>query len=113
MRTTNLALAFLVEFVAFAAFAVWGSSLGDGAARILAAIAAPAVVVVLWAIYAAPRSARRLGPRPRLAFEVGVFGLAVAAYAAAGLPVVAVAFGAVAIANVVLLHALGQWEADE
>ncbi len=111
LRAANLALKFLLELAAIASFAVWGASTGSGAASILLAIAAPAVAIVLWGRFAAPRSVHRLALRPRLVFEAGVFGLAVVALLAAGSPGLAIVFGAIAVVNAAALAALGQLEA--
>jgi hypothetical protein len=110
MRSANLAVKFLLELAAFAAFAYWGAQTGTGAAAVVLAIAAPAAAVVVWGVFAAPRSSRRLPLTARAPLELGVFALAGAALAAAGSVVLAVAFGAVAVLNAVLLTVFHQWE---
>lgn len=85
----SLALAFLLELAAFAAFAYWGASVGSGAVSVVLAIAAPALAIALWAVFGAPRSSRRLPTGPRVVFELSVFGLAAVALLAAGAPVLA------------------------
>ena len=111
MKAANLALKFLLELAMLAAFGVWGATVGDGAASVLAAIAAPAAAIVLWAIFAAPRSKRRLPTAARIPFELVLFGLAAAALAAAGHWTAAVVFAALVLVNVVLLTLFDQWEA--
>jgi hypothetical protein len=111
VRVLSLGLKFIVELAAFAAFAYWGASVGDGAVPVALAIAAPAVAIVLWGAFAAPRATRRLGSAARIPFELGVFGLAVVALFAAGAPVAAFALAVAAASSAVLLTALGQWEA--
>ena len=111
LRIANLALKFVLELGAFAAFAYWGARTGSGAVSVVLAIAAPAVAIVLWGVFAAPKSQRRLALGPRVVFELGVFGLAVVALIAAGSPAAAVVFGALAAINAALLAALGQLEA--
>jgi hypothetical protein len=110
LRAANLVLKFLVEIAAFAAFAYWGASTGDGALSVVLAIAAPAAAIGLWAVFAAPKSARRLPASARVPFEIGVFALAVAALAAAGAPEAAAVFGAIALVNAALLTLFRQWE---
>ena len=83
VRATNLLLKFLLELAAFAAFAYWGGTVGSGAVSVVLAIAAPAVAIVLWAVFAAPRSDHRLSTAARIPFELGIFGLAVVALLAA------------------------------
>jgi hypothetical protein len=70
IKPANLALKFLLELAAFAAFAVWGADVGSGAIAVILAVAAPLVAVLLWGRFAAPRSAHRLsmtGRRPAAA----------------------------------------------
>ncbi|MGH3394781.1 MAG: DUF2568 domain-containing protein [Streptosporangiaceae bacterium] len=110
MKSANLAVKFLLELAAFAAFAYWGARTGTGAAAVVLAIAAPAAAVVVWGVFAAPRSSRRLPLTARVPLELGVFALAGAALAAAGSVVLAVAFGVVAVLNAVLLTVFHQWE---
>ena len=111
MRAASLALKFLLELAMLVAFVVWGSSVGTGVEAVIAAIAAPAAATVLWAIFAAPRSSRRLPTAARVPFELSVFGLAAAALAAAGHWIAALVFGVLVLVNAVLLTAFGQWEA--
>ena len=74
----------------------------------LLAIVAPAVAIVLWGIFAALKSQRRLSRSPRVPVELAVFALAVAALLAADSPVAAIIFAIVVIVNAVLLATLGQ-----
>jgi hypothetical protein len=110
MRSANLAVKFLLELAAFAAFAYWGARTGTGVAAVVLAIAAPAAAVMVWGLFAAPRSSRRLPLTARAPLELGVFALAGAALAAAGSAVLAVAFGAVAVLNALLLTVFHQWD---
>src|SRR3954447_7264105 len=108
LRTANLALKFLLELGAVAAFAYWGATAAAGTFSVVLAIMAPGVAVVLWSVFAAPKSGRRLRRALRVPFELGVFGLAVVALFAAGQPVPAIAFGMLAAINAVLLAAFDQ-----
>jgi hypothetical protein len=112
MRVANLALKFLVELCAFAAFAYWGATIGGSVAvNILVGVAAIGVAAGLWAIFAAPKSARRLPRNPRIAFELTVFALAVGALIAAGATTLAIMLAVAIVVNVALLQAFDQWEA--
>jgi hypothetical protein len=111
MRPLNLALKFVLELAALAAFGYWGASVADGATAVLVAIGLPVAVAVLWGTFAAPRARRRLPLRMRAPFELGVFALAALALWAAGSPTLALAFAAVAAVNALLLTGFGQWEA--
>jgi len=107
----NLAVKFLLELGALAAFGLWGASIADGPAAVLLAVGLPVIVAALWRTLAAPRARHRLPLRMRAPFELGVFALASLALWQAGFGIAAAAFAAVALVNAVLLTALGQWEA--
>ncbi|HEX3618148.1 MAG TPA: YrdB family protein [Solirubrobacteraceae bacterium] len=109
LKAGNLALKFLLELAAFAAFAYWGASAGSGVGAILLAIATPAVAVLVWGRFAAPKATRRLRLGARVPLELGVFGLAVLALLAVGSAVAAILLGALTIVNSVLLTVLDQW----
>jgi hypothetical protein len=111
MRTLSLALKFLLELAAFAGLAYWGARTGSGAVSVLLAIAAPALAIALWAVFAAPRSERRLPKAPRIAFELCVFTVAVIALLAARAPIAAVVLAVLVAASTALLTAFDQWEA--
>jgi hypothetical protein len=111
MRAANLLLKFLLELAAFAAFAYWGSGLDGTAVSVAAAIAAPLAAVLLWGVFAAPRSTRRLETALRIPFELGVFALAAVALAAADQPVLAVAFASLVVVNSLVLTLYRQWDA--
>jgi hypothetical protein len=109
LRYANLVVAFALELGAFAAFAYWGAESFDGVLAILAAVLAPSSAIVLWAVFGAPKSSRRLPPAQRLPFEFVIFGLAVVALVAVDRPLLGLTFGAVAIVSVLLGVRLGQW----
>jgi hypothetical protein len=111
LRGLSLALKFLVELAAFAAFAYWGASVGSGATSVALAIAAPVVAIALWGVFAAPRSKRRLATAARIPFELSVFGLAVVALLVAGATVAAVVLAVLVATSTVLLSRFEQWDA--
>jgi hypothetical protein len=109
LKAVNLGVKFLLELAAFAALAWWGGTVGHGVVSVVIAIAAPALAVVLWGRWAAPRARQRLPLGRRVPFELGVF--AVAALAIGTVSVVAgVALAAAVAVNAALLTAFGQWE---
>ena len=110
LGSANLALKFLLEVAALAAFAYWGANTGEMPWSLLPAIVAPLAVAVLWGRFAAPKSERRLPLQPRIRFELTVFTAAVLALLAAGVPALAVLMSALVILNAVLLTVLGQWQ---
>lgn len=110
MRSASLALKFLLELAALAAFAVWGADTGGGVMAVVLAIAAPLVVALLWGRFAAPRASQRLPTSARIPFEMGVFVLAAVALVACGHTVAAIVFVVLVALNTALLSAFGQWE---
>ena len=65
-----------------AAYAGW--VLADGALRWALAVAFLVAIITVWAIFAAPRAARRLSTGPRLVFIAGLGIVVVALLAVAG-----------------------------
>lgn len=111
LRALSLGLKFLLELAAFAAFAYCGAKVGSGVVSVVLAIAAPALAIVLWGLFAAPRSERRLATSARIAFELSVFGLAFVALLVVGARVAAVTLAVLVAISTVLLTRLDQWEA--
>jgi hypothetical protein len=93
------AVRFLLELGALVAVGYWAVRLAPGAVGLALGLAVPLVVATLWAVFAAPKSPRRLDGRRRLAFEAAVFGGAALALVAAGRPILGVCFGVVALVN--------------
>jgi phosphotransferase system glucose/maltose/N-acetylglucosamine-specific IIC component len=110
LKDANLAVKFVLELLALAAFAYWGATLDGVVVAVIVGIAAPASVAVLWGLFAAPRASRRLPTRARVPFELSVFTLATAALVAVGWTPIAIAFAAVVGLNAVLLGRLDQWD---
>ena len=75
------------------------------------AIAAPALTIVLGALFAAPSSGRRLATSPRVAFELSVFGLASVGLLLVGARVAAVVLAVLVAPSTALLARFDQWEA--
>lgn len=111
MRAANLALKFLLELAAIALLAAWGARTGHGWVSVILAVAAPAVMIVVWGRYAAPRASRRLPARLRIPLELTVFAAAGVLAYLADLRALAVAFGVVVVVNAIALSAFDQWEA--
>lgn len=110
LRALNLALKFVLELAAMAAFAIWGASADGAVLAVLLAVITPALAIALWGIFAAPRSPRRLPTRARIPFELTVFALAALALLASGHETVAIIFAATAAINAALLGRLEQWD---
>ena len=54
MKALNLALKFLLELAALAAFGLWGASITSGVVAVMLAIGLPVIVAILWGVFAAP-----------------------------------------------------------
>lgn len=104
MKALNLALRFLLELCLLAALAYWGFQTGVGLpARLGLGLGAPLLAAVVWGVFVAPASRRRVPLPWRLFLEAVLFGAAVAGLAAAGQPALAVVFGLVVVVNSALL----------
>jgi Kef-type K+ transport system membrane component KefB len=111
VRAANLVLKFGLELAAIAALAFWGTRAADGVLAVVLAVGAPAVFIVLWGRFAAPRSSHRLSTRSRIPFELGLFALAALALVLADSPGLAAIFAALVAGNAALLTVFDQWEA--
>jgi hypothetical protein len=105
-RGLNLAVAFLVELAALAAFCWWGFTLSAPTwARIIAGIGAPVVAAVLWGLFAAAARPRfRLPYGWKMLFKAVFFGLATAALVAGGAVVLGIVFALIVVVNTVLIR---------
>jgi len=96
MSAVNLTVRFACELAALAALVWWGWPV----VGIVAAVA----VGVVWGAFIGPKARRRLPDPLRLAVELVIFGLAVAALVAVGHPIVAAVFGAAALVTAALVR---------
>ena len=102
-----LIVRFLTE-VALIAVLVWagvGASL-PLAGRIVIAVAAPVLAMVIWGRWLAPRARQRLTDPLRLAVELALFAVAAAALALTGPVVAAVVFAVIAMGVAIALRAV-------
>jgi hypothetical protein len=105
LKNANLALSFLLEIAALVALGYWGFHAGNTLmVQVALGIGAPAVMVVVWGIFLAPTSKRRLPNPARLVLMVVIFGAAAAALVLAGLPVLAVVLDILVVLNLVLSY---------
>lgn len=103
----NHALRFALEVVALAALSYWGFHAGRGiVADTVLGVGASVLAAVVWGVFAAPKSDRRLRGGPLLGVQTAVFAAAAAAIAATGHAVLAATFAATVVLNAVLLHIL-------
>lgn len=105
MKAVNLALAFILELAALAAFAYWGFNTTDSTlVHIILGFGIPVLSAVLWGVFAAPKATRRLQGVALWAFKIVFFALAAAALTAAGQPTPGIVLGVVAAVNLALLY---------
>jgi hypothetical protein len=111
LKNGNLALAFTVEMAMLAGFALAGWTATPILwLRIVLTIALPALAILLWAIWAAPKAKkRRLSPGPLLVFKLAIFGFATLAWWLAGQGFIAAIFGALAAINLLGIVAFRQY----
>jgi hypothetical protein len=109
LKGINLTLSFLLELVALAIFGVWGFTIGDSTlVKILLGVGAPVLMIVVWGMFMAPRSARRLQDPWHLIFEIVIYGLAGLALLSLARTDLALVWGVVVILNILLSFLLKQ-----
>ena len=104
MAIANLTLRFLVELAGIAAFGYWAL---QATSNPLVAIAAMAVVAVVWGIVVAPKARNRLSQSRRDVIGTAILLLASVALAVAGQPLAAIVLAVVVMLNAIALRALG------
>jgi hypothetical protein len=109
LKVANLTLAFLLELGVLAALAYWGWVVGPNTpAKAALAVGAPVVAIIIWAIWGAPRSPRRLKGLWNWLLRV-IFNICGAlALVAAGQRLAGVIFILVALLNMILAYIWGQ-----
>ncbi|GAA3821647.1 YrdB family protein [Streptomyces coacervatus] len=95
-KAANLGVLFLIELGALAAVGYWGFT-RDVATPLawLLGLGAPAVLIVLWALFGSQKASHKTRGAVRVGFELLWFGAGVAALLAAGAAGWAIAFAAV------------------
>ncbi|HEY2697001.1 MAG TPA: YrdB family protein [Pseudonocardiaceae bacterium] len=100
LHALNEGLAFLFEIAALVAISWWGCHIGDNTAdHILLGLGAPLLAIVLWGLFAAPRSAVRTPMAGVLSVKIVVFGAAAVGLWFTGLHVLAVVFAVLVAIN--------------
>ena len=98
----NLALAFLLELAALAAFMFWGfGATSNTLLNILLGIGVPLLVAVFWGMFMAPTAKRRVSGVVYYVLQGVVFGLAALALWAANQPVLAIVLAVVFVLNTI------------
>jgi hypothetical protein len=104
-KSLNLALSFLLELAMLVAFGYWGFNTGDSTLlHWILGLGIPIVAIIIWSIFNAPMSKRRLPRIPRTILEVVMFSLGALALAAAGQTTWAIIFAVLIVINQILLY---------
>ncbi len=103
IKNANLAITFFLELGVLIALGYWGSQTGQGAAtRIALGLGAPAVAVVAWFLFGAPKAIWHLKGVYRVLLQIVFFGSAALALSVAVSPGLGAAWALVCIVNVAL-----------
>lgn len=103
-RASNLTLAFTFELVALAALGYWGFRTGSATAtKILLTLGIPVLAAALWGMFAAPQATFHI-PALAVLTKIAVFGAASAALWQLDHRIVALAFPALVVANLAVVH---------
>jgi hypothetical protein len=93
----NDVLRFVLELFAFVSLGIWGFTAWPLPwPGVLIGIAAPALAIVIWALFRSPKAVFRLDPFGKAIVEIAVMGSAAIAWLDLGQPIVAIIFGIVA-----------------
>lgn len=85
VHLVNEALAFVLELAALASLGFWGASVGPNlVAKLALGIGAPLILIVIWALFCAPKARVKLPLVPLVALRTVLLLAAAAAVLAAG-----------------------------
>src|SRR3954468_13568933 len=90
---------FVVELGALAAAAYWGWEATPGPGRWYLAVLAPAVVIVIWALFVSPKARIQVSKQAALAIELVLLGLVAVGLGVTGPVWLGIAYGAVALVS--------------
>ena len=102
-----LAVRFACEIGAVVAVAIWGADVAEGFASVVIAAGTALAVCVVWGLWVAPKSRRRLADPARAGVELVVFGLATVALCVTGHTGWGIALAVAAVVSAVASRALG------
>lgn len=105
----NLAITFILELCAIVAFGYWGFQTGTNALwRVVLGIGAPAVVMVVWGTFLAPKASIPVEAIASGVMKFIIFGLAAAALYATGRHSLAYWLLGIFVVNYIINTAAGQ-----
>jgi Protein of unknown function (DUF2568) len=100
LKGINLGVAFLLELGVLAALCYWGFTVGPNTLlKFVLGLGAPALAIVVWAIFGAPKSSTQLQGGAYLALQAVFFGGAALALVAVGQRGLGLAFALIALVN--------------
>lgn len=100
LKGINLGVSFLLELGAVVSYAFWGFVVGPNIpAQIALGLGAPALAIIVWAIFGAPKSKRHLQGAAYLGLQAVFFGGAALALFVAGQHVASIVFAVIALVN--------------
>ena len=109
LKGFNQLIYFLVELAMFASLGYVGfRANAHPLGKYLTGLGLPLLAIILWGIFAAPRSAYRLEPPVRALFALVLFGVTAFLLYRFGLVKIALVFGTVALLSQLLALALKQ-----
>ena len=109
MKGLNLAFRFVLEMLVLVAFFLFGWTLPDSLpAQLVLGLGLPAIVVVLWGLFVAPKASRRLDDPTRLAVELVIWFAGALAFGSAVSWILALLFGLAVLLSLVLMFYWGQ-----
>ncbi len=111
LANLNVALRFFLELAGIVALAWWGFHAADGAAGIVLGLAAPAVLIVVWGLFIAPRARYPQSPAVRLLVGTVLLEGAAIALLAVGATAAGLALAALVALNAAGLAAAGEGRA--
>lgn len=108
VSAANYILRFTLEMAMLAALCYWGFHNQDGLLAWVLGLGAPVLAAALSGTFMSPKAARPTRDPARILIELTIFGVGVAALAAAGPAWLAVVLGVAVLVHLVLTFALDQ-----
>ncbi len=109
MRSLNLVFRFVLEMLVLAVLFLLGLSISESLLfKVVLGLGMPAIVILVWGLFVAPKASRRLPDPARLVLEVVVWSLGAVGLALVAGPLPALLFGAAVAINLGLMFYWGQ-----
>jgi hypothetical protein len=103
IKGLNLLIRFLLELCMYAALGYWGFTTHSGwALKILFGIGLPVLIAVIWGIFMAPKSTRRLSGIPFTVMDIILLGSGALALYASGQTILAWMYAVVLLVSEIL-----------